>query len=177
MRRTTGAFRPDRPVVAELAAGAVVVRARDGALLLLHHLEEDRWCLPKGHVDPGESLVAAARREIREETGLAAVRLGRELGAVAYRFYDPRRDVNVFKTTVYFLGFVADPHVALEPLFDRYDWLTPSAARARVAFATDRSIVLRAARELRGPAARRATRASPARTKGRKGLGARSRAP
>ena len=32
----------------------------------------DRWDLPKGHCEPGESFLAAAIRETAEETGIAA---------------------------------------------------------------------------------------------------------
>lgn len=38
--------------------------------LLMRHA--DRWDLPKGHVDPGESEVQCALRELREETGILA---------------------------------------------------------------------------------------------------------
>ena len=148
MRRTTGPSRADRPAVAEVAAGAVVVEDARGAVLLLHHVDEDRWCLPKGHIEQGESVVDAARREITEETGLATFRLGEEIGEVAYRFYDPRRDLSVFKTTIYFLAFTSETRVRPEPLFDRHEWLEPSAARARVAYDSDREILARAARLL-----------------------------
>jgi 8-oxo-dGTP pyrophosphatase MutT (NUDIX family) len=39
--------------------------------------------LPKGHPEEGESMVAAATREVREETGLAA-EAGEKLGDVRY---------------------------------------------------------------------------------------------
>lgn len=34
-----------------------------------------RWSLPGGHIEPGETAEAAARREVQEETGLVAGRL------------------------------------------------------------------------------------------------------
>jgi len=40
------------------------------------------WSLPKGHIDPGESELSAAKREIEEESGIKqqALELVRELG-------------------------------------------------------------------------------------------------
>jgi ADP-ribose pyrophosphatase YjhB (NUDIX family) len=39
------------------------------------------WSLPKGHIDPGEDALAAARREIFEESGVRDLELVRELGS------------------------------------------------------------------------------------------------
>lgn len=39
------------------------------------------WSLPKGHIDPGEDVLSAARREIYEESGLKDLVLIRELGS------------------------------------------------------------------------------------------------
>ena len=45
----------------------------DGELLLLGHATRSpRWDIPKGMAEPGESLAAAAHRELLEETGLEA---------------------------------------------------------------------------------------------------------
>ncbi len=141
-------YRPDAPIVPELAAGAIVVRAGDDRILLLHEKEEARWCFPKGHVDPGESLPAAALREIREETGLADVRLVEELIEVHYRFYQPKKRQNVHKTTVYYLGRTESAEIRTEPIFDRYEWVSLAEARDRVPYDTDRGVLESAARRL-----------------------------
>jgi 8-oxo-dGTP pyrophosphatase MutT (NUDIX family) len=156
--RTTLPYRPSAPIVAELAAGAVIVgpRRSDEEVLLLHRPDEDRWCFPKGHVDPGESLVDAALREVREETGLSSVRLGDEIAEVAYRFYRPSEERNVYKVSVYFLGRDPDGEVRPEPLFDRCEWMPILDAVERMPFETDRTVLEAAERHL--AARRTATR-------------------
>jgi len=46
------------------------VRDEAGRILLIRRADNGRWCLPGGHVDPGESAAEACIREVREETGL-----------------------------------------------------------------------------------------------------------
>jgi 8-oxo-dGTP diphosphatase len=41
-------------------------------VLVVHRPSYDDWSLPKGHVDVGEELAAAALREVLEETGVVA---------------------------------------------------------------------------------------------------------
>lgn len=141
-------FRPDRPAVAELSAGAVIVEPEAREFLLLHEPAEDRWCFPKGHVEAGESLLEAARREVTEETGLEKVDFREELGEVAYRFYDPRRDRNVLKTSVYFLALAKKTRLKLENLFDQARWEPASIAASALRYENDRRMLAAAAARL-----------------------------
>jgi predicted NUDIX family NTP pyrophosphohydrolase len=67
--------------VTALSAGLLVYRRRGGRLevLLVHpggpyfrKKDHGSWSVPKGLVEQGESMPDAARREFREETGVAA---------------------------------------------------------------------------------------------------------
>lgn len=69
-----------------MAAGAVITRGdgKNREFLLVHRGYRDDWTFPKGKVDPGEHVVAAAVREVREETGYA-IRLGIRLPSREYQ--------------------------------------------------------------------------------------------
>jgi 8-oxo-dGTP pyrophosphatase MutT (NUDIX family) len=57
------------------ASGFVLSPLRD-ALVLVHHRKLDRWLQPGGHLEASDAdIIAAARREVLEETGLAELAL------------------------------------------------------------------------------------------------------
>ncbi|HEY6238067.1 MAG TPA: NUDIX domain-containing protein [Thermoplasmata archaeon] len=149
MKRTTETFRADRPAIAEVAAGALVVHRESREILLLHHRAEARWCLPKGHVDPGESVRDAAVREVREETGLAEFDLSDELTMAVYRFFDPARDRSVVKSSIYFLAWTRTTDVHLESTFDDSRWVGIMEARRLLPYDSDRHVLDAASVRLR----------------------------
>lgn len=62
-----------------ISAGGVVINAR-GEVLVVNQ-RGNSWSLPKGHLDPGEDLLTAARREIHEESGVDELNLIADLGS------------------------------------------------------------------------------------------------
>jgi 8-oxo-dGTP pyrophosphatase MutT (NUDIX family) len=62
----------------EQAGGVVVNKA--GQLLMVLAVSQ-MWTFPKGKIGAGEDPVAAARREIKEETGITELTLINELGS------------------------------------------------------------------------------------------------
>jgi ADP-ribose pyrophosphatase YjhB (NUDIX family) len=60
------------------SAGGVVTND-EGEVLVVSQRGRS-WSLPKGHIDRGEDALAAAKREIYEESGIRDLELIRELG-------------------------------------------------------------------------------------------------
>jgi 8-oxo-dGTP pyrophosphatase MutT (NUDIX family) len=61
------------------SAGGVVLNEKGLVLVVSQH--GTSWSLPKGHIDPGEDSLTAARREIYEESGVKDLELVKELGS------------------------------------------------------------------------------------------------
>ena len=55
-------------------------------LFLLIRDPYENWGLPKGHVEPGESVEETAVREVREETGIDGLELREPLGTIDWFF-------------------------------------------------------------------------------------------
>jgi 8-oxo-dGTP pyrophosphatase MutT (NUDIX family) len=88
----------------EVSAGGVVVRDGQVAVIVPTRRAPDgsrAVALPKGHIDPGETALQAAEREVLEETGIVAEPL-RELGEARYWY---RRDGQTIPKSVAFFLF------------------------------------------------------------------------
>jgi len=88
MQGTTRYFASD-PSEVRLSVSAVVWRAGPNTeLLLMRRSDNGFWGLPGGYVEPGESVIEATHREVREETGYE-IDLGRLVGI----YSDPTQQV------------------------------------------------------------------------------------
>lgn len=64
------------PANSLVPAASVVVVDDDGGILLHRRTDNDKWALPGGVMEIGESIASCARREVLEETGLDVELLG-----------------------------------------------------------------------------------------------------
>jgi len=99
MSRAARPPRPSRrvlPTVEETSAGGLVVdlqRARAAVIARVNRAGRVEWCLPKGHLEAGETPEQAAVREIEEETGIRG-RVLDALGTIDYWFSAEGRRVH-----------------------------------------------------------------------------------
>ena len=102
---------------------------RDGKFLLIQERIAGRLVLnqPAGHLDPGESLAAACRREAMEET---AHHFEPTSLVGIYRWRDPRKDFTFLRFA--FRGQVgAVENRPLDKEIVGVQWLTPNEVRER----------------------------------------------
>jgi 8-oxo-dGTP pyrophosphatase MutT (NUDIX family) len=96
--------RSKRAQAREISAGGVVVRGDEVVVIVPTRRAFDGsrvLALPKGHIDPGETPLTAAEREVHEETGIEAEPV-RELGEARYWY---RRDGKTIPKSVTFFLF------------------------------------------------------------------------
>ncbi len=75
-------------IVREPTAGGIVFRRnqKDEVEFLLIQDHKDRWTIPKGHIEEGETAQQAAKREIGEEAGLNDTEMLGWLGKIHFRY-------------------------------------------------------------------------------------------
>lgn len=126
------------PVARIEAAGGVLWRAALGGagveVALVHRPKYDDWSLPKGKLEDGEHVLAAAVREVTEETGYVGVP-GRPLGEIRYLRDGDTKRVRYWAMTAESGAFVPSDEV------DQLMWLPAKEGQRFLIADRDRRIL------------------------------------
>jgi len=129
-----------------VAAGAVLWRPKPGTevapggagaeleIALVHRPRYDDWSLPKGKLERGENPLAAAVREVSEETGITAA-LGARLGESHYRVPQGEKVVHYWSARAGVGEFEPNSEV------DELRWVNPGSADELLSYERDREVL------------------------------------
>ena len=144
------------PAVEERSAGGIVVDVHDGQARIAVIARRNRagrveWCLPKGHIENGETLPETAAREVAEETGIEG-RVLTELGTIDYWFATAERRVHKFVHHYLLEATGGQLTIENDPDHEAIDvaWLPLREAHEHLTFPNERRIARQAWARLAG---------------------------
>ncbi|MGP0100158.1 MAG: NUDIX hydrolase [Solirubrobacteraceae bacterium] len=141
-RSSKRASKAPRSQAREFSAGGVVVRGEEVVVIVPTRRAADGsrvLALPKGHVDPGETPIEAATREVREETGIVAEPVC-ELGESRYWYRRDGRTIG--KSVAFFLFSYLDGDTAdHDDEVEEVRWIGLRQARTALSHAAEREMV------------------------------------
>ena len=137
------------PTLEQVSAGGVVFRRSEGLseIAIVRIVPELRWQLPKGLIDPGETIEEAALREVREESGIAA-ELVSPIETIEYWFVADRdgRRVRYHKFVHFFLmSYMSGDVTDHDHEVDESRWVDIDTALRMLEFKSERDVVAKAA--------------------------------
>lgn len=119
------------------SSGYIVFRRKEKLqFLLMKH--RDRWDLPKGHLDEGETKAQAALRELKEETGISPSKIWTDPQFLYSQRYwvvsrkNPKK--KAMKELTIYLAFLKD-HCEIRcsehPDYQWWDWAPPHSIQVQ----------------------------------------------
>ena len=127
----------------EISAGVILFRRTPEQAYLLLHYGSGHWDFPKGHIEPDEAAQETAKRELKEETGIADVRF-LDGYRQTLRYFFRQQGIGIFKVVIYFLAETAQSDVTLSHEHTGFDWLPYDAALARLTFKNSKALLVKA---------------------------------
>jgi 8-oxo-dGTP pyrophosphatase MutT (NUDIX family) len=125
------------------AGGGVLHRTRDDGtveVLVIHRPRYDDWTLPKGKLEPGESVEEGALREVSEETGFNG-EIERRIGETSYKDRRGRP-----KRVTYFAMRPVSGEFEPNDEVDEVRWMPVDEANELLSYDHDRHLVAQVAR-------------------------------
>jgi len=119
---------------------------RGDEILLISTQNGRRWQLPKGHLEPGETALDAAVREVREETGVTG-RIVAELPGVEYWYVEKSVRRIHKRVDYYLLAYVSGDAGDFDPEeVSGASWFSWDEGIARISFDNERRVLEQARR-------------------------------
>ncbi len=120
-------------MIEQHSAGIVTYCIKDYEIqyLILHYIS-GHWDLAKGKLEPGETKIQAAHRELAEETGLTADIIPGFEESLSYVFKE--RGKMIKKTVTFFVGKTDQQSVRLSREHQGYLWLPYEKAYEKLTY-------------------------------------------
>jgi len=128
----------------EKSAGAVLFRKENGKILyLLLHYQMGHWGFPKGIIEKGETMKEAAKREIKEETGIEEIEFIDGFKEWIKYFFR-LKGKTIFKIVTFFLAKTKESKVKLSFEHIGFKWLPYKEALEQLTFKNDKEVLKKA---------------------------------
>lgn len=140
-----------KEVVREPTSGGIVFRRnKEGKVqILLIQDAKDRWTVPKGHIEEGESPRDTAEREIAEETGLKNMEVMSWLGKINFR-YRRQNSLVLMTTHIYLVEAKGDTEdLEKEEWMNGIKWFDAMEAYDKIEYDDIGKLILLALKKLR----------------------------
>lgn len=126
----------------EFSAGGVIFKFDGGPKVLLCYQKKlsgtKVFCLPKGHIESGESIVDAALREVFEETGVTA-EIIKPLSSICYIFLQSGEKIK--KTVHFFLMKSIKEEFSPNPETEKIIWCDKETALKLDAYKSEQNVI------------------------------------
>ncbi len=138
-------------IVREPTSGGIIFRRgkKNEVEILLIQDAKDRWTIPKGHIEKGETARDTAEREIREETGLQKMTVLNWLGKIHFR-YRRQQSLVLMTTQIYLVKAEGDTDkLNKEEWMNGIDWFPATKALDMIEYEDIGKLILLGLKKIR----------------------------